>query len=199
MSNVEKRLAKTELWVYRLVISVSFVLIVVAILYFHSKIKKNELKKQLMEAEHDKIRLNLQRQKDELQFMREREENEKLERARLQQKLEYYKRLNEITIPVLMQNRTQSGSLHFTDYDWKMVRDNTNACFDDFTGRLKEKYPQLSEEEIDFCCLVKMELPISLLSEIYHIAKGSISRKKMRLKEKIGVENQSFDDFISRF
>lgn len=29
-----------------------------------------------------------------------------------------------------------------------------------------------------------MELPLAVLAEIYHIAKGSISRKKMRLKEK---------------
>ena len=199
VSKVAHRLALAELQIYRLLIAASFILIVAAVWYYHSKMKKNELKKRLMEAEHEKIRLNLQRQKDELQFMKEREENERLEKVHLQQKLDYYKRLNEITIPVLMQNRTQGGALHFSANDWKMVRDNTNACFDDFTGRLKEKYPQLSEEEIDFCCLVKMELPISLLSEIYHIAKGSISRKKMRLKEKVGVENQSFDEFIYQF
>lgn len=78
-----------------------------------------------------------------------------------------------------------------------IIRNNTNACFDHFTERLKELYPQLTEEEINFCCLVKMELPLSVLAEIYHIAKGSISRKKMRLKEKIGIENMSFDEFIA--
>lgn len=44
-----------------------------------------------------------------------------------------------------------------------------------------------------------MSLPLSLLAEIYHIAKGSISRKKMRLKEKLGVEQGSFDEFIDSF
>ena len=40
---------------------------------------------------------------------------------------------------------------------------------------------------------------MSSLSEIYHIAKASISRKKMRLKEKMKIENSSFDEFISVF
>mgnify|MGYP004714153703 CR=1 FL=1 len=39
---------------------------------------------------------------------------------------------------------------------------------------------------------------MSLLSEIYHIAKGSISRRKMRLKEKMHIENSSFDEFYHR-
>ena len=89
--------------------------------------------------------------------------------------------------------------MHLTDDEWHIIVKNTDACFDAFTVRLSERYPQLSTEEIHFCCLVKMELSITLLSEIYHIAKGSISRKKMRLKEKMGIENMSFDEFISQF
>ena len=36
-------------------------------------------------------------------------------------------------------------------------------------------------------------------SEVYHIAKGSISRKKMRLKEKMHIEDTTLDDFIRQF
>ena len=60
-------------------------------------------------------------------------------------------------------------------------------------------YPQLTLEEVRFACLLKMEFSLSLLSEIYHIAKGSISRKKMRLKEKMQIENMTLDDFIKQF
>jgi len=65
--------------------------------------------------------------------------------------------------------------------------------------RLKNAYPELTVEEIRFACLLKMEFSLSLLSEIYHIAKGSISRKKMRLKEKMKIENMTLDDFIKQF
>ena len=44
-----------------------------------------------------------------------------------------------------------------------------------------------------------MELPLAVLADIYHIAKGSISRRKMRLKEKLGVADGSFDEFIAGF
>lgn len=85
------------------------------------------------------------------------------------------------------------------EQEWDIIQQNTDTCFDGFTRRLKECYPQLTEEELRFCCLVKMDLPMSLLSEIYHIAKGSISRRKMRLKEKMHIENSSFDEFITAF
>lgn len=98
-----------------------------------------------------------------------------------------------------MRSRNQAGALHLSPEDWQTLRNNTDACFDNFTRRLKTAYPQLSDEEIDFCCLVKMELPLAILAEIYHIAKGSISRKKMRLKEKIGITDVSFDDFVASF
>lgn len=199
IESVEKQLAGTELFIYRMLI-VSFVVSMGFIgYYFRTRFHKIKLKRQLMETEHERIRLDLERRESELRYMKEREEKEKLEMARLNQKLDYYKRLNEITIPILMQDQSRSGSLHFKESDWAMVRNNTNACFENFTERLKQQYPQLNEEEINFCCLVKMELSIALLSEIYHIAKGSISRKKMRLKEKMSVENQSFDDFIASF
>ena len=98
-----------------------------------------------------------------------------------------------------MRSRTATGALHLSADDWQTLRNNTDACFDGFTRRLKAAWPQLNDEEIDFCCLVKMELPLAVLAEIYHIAKGSISRKKMRLKEKIGITDISFDEFVAGF
>lgn len=44
-----------------------------------------------------------------------------------------------------------------------------------------------------------MNLPLAQLAEIYHIAKGSISRRKMRLKEKMNIAGRSFDEFLADF
>ena len=89
--------------------------------------------------------------------------------------------------------------MHLKKEEWDIIMQNTDACFNDFTLRLKNTYPQLTLEEVRFACLLKMELSLSLLSEVYHIAKGSISRKKMRLKEKMQIENTTLDDFIKQF
>ena len=145
------------------------------------------------------MQAQLSRQEMEIRYLKEQEAKEQLENAQLTQKIEYFKQLNEITIPLLMRSRNQAGALHLSQEDWQTLRNNTDACFDYFTRRLRTTYPQLTDEEIDFCCLVKMELPLAILAEIYHIAKGSISRKKMRLKEKIGITDTSFDEFVTGF
>ena len=194
---VEKNLSDKEVLLHRVVVFFAIIILASFLFYYRIKQNKNKLKIQLLRTEQERNQSDLKRKEAEIQYLKEKEEKETIALARLNQRLEYFKQLNEITIPILMQNRNKAGALHLQENDWTIIRNNTNACFDHFTERLKKLYPQLTEEEINFCCLVKMELPLSVLAEIYHIAKGSISRKKMRLKEKIGIENMSFDEFIA--
>lgn len=194
---VEKNLSDKEVLLHRVVAFFAIIILASFLFYYRIKQNKNKLKIQLLRTEQERNQSDLKRKEAEIQYLKEKEEKETIALARLNQRLEYFKQLNEITIPILMQNRNKAGALHLQENDWTIIRNNTNACFDHFTERLKKLYPQLTEEEINFCCLVKMELPLSVLAEIYHIAKGSISRKKMRLKEKIGIENMSFDEFIA--
>lgn len=194
---VEKNLSDKEVLLHRVVAFFAIIILASFLFYYRIKQNKNKLKIQLLRTEQERNQSDLKRKEAEIQYLKEKEEKETIALARLNQRLEYFKQLNEISIPILMQNRNKAGALHLQENDWTIIRNNTNACFDHFTERLKELYPQLTEEEINFCCLVKMELPLSVLAEIYHIAKGSISRKKMRLKEKIGIENMSFDEFIA--
>lgn len=194
---VEKNLSDKEVLLHRVIAFFAIIILASFLFYYRIKQNKNKLKIQLLRTEQERNQSDLKRKEAEIQYLKEKEEKETIALARLNQRLEYFKQLNEITIPILMQNRNKAGALHLQENDWTIIRNNTNACFDHFTERLKELYPQLTEEEINFCCLVKMELPLSVLAEIYHIAKGSISRKKMRLKEKIGIENMSFDEFIA--
>lgn len=188
----EHQLTRRMLQVYRLAAAVGLLVILWGAYYIYTRRRQARLNRDLMQA-------RLSQQEMEIRYLREQEAKEQLENAQLTQRLEYFKQLNEITIPLLMRSRNRTGALHLTPEDWQTLRNNTDACFDGFTRRLKEAYPQLNEEETDFCCLVKMELPLAILAEIYHIAKGSISRKKMRLKEKIGVTDVSFDDFVAGF
>ena len=141
----------------------------------------------------------LKRKEAEVALAHEQEKLKQQEIDRLNKSVAYYRQLNAITLPSLLRKRNSQGALHLTEEEWNIIRQNTDTCFDGFTRRLKECYPQLTEEELRFCCLVKMDLPMSLLSEIYHSAKGSISRRKMRLKEKMHIENSSFDEFITAF
>ena len=195
----ERLLNIRVLQVYRLGATLLIVLVLVGLFYIYIKRRQARLMLHLAQTERAKVEENLLRREAELRFLKEQENSERLEKARLEQRIDYFRRLNEITIPLLMQHRNKAGALHFSEHDWFTLRQNTDACFDQFTARLKAAFPQLTDDEINFCCLVKMELSLAVLSEIYHIAKGSISRKKMRLKEKIGIQELSFDEWIANF
>ena len=174
--NIE--LSEHELSYYRLAILLSFILLSGTSLVFRIKQSKKKV---------------------EIKYLQEKHDREAIEIESLNQSVEYYKRLNALTVPILMKSQNSQGAMHMKKEEWDIIIQNTNACFNDFTLRLEKAYPQLTLEEIRFACLLKMEFSLSLLSEIYHIAKGSISRKKMRLKEKMQIENMTLDDFIKQF
>lgn len=199
IERMNAELAHMELTFYRLATALSLVLVVSASLIFHFKHSKRKVEVALKEKELAVARLQNSRWESEVKYLREKHEREVAEIESLNQTLEYYKRLNALTVPILMKSRNSQGSVHLQEEEWDIIVQNADACFNHFTHRLKEAFPDLTEEEIRFICLLKMEFPIASLSEVYHIAKGSISRKKMRLKEKMHIEDTTLDDFIRQF
>lgn len=86
--------------------------------------------------------------------------------------------------------------------EWEDIRQTIDKSYDNFTQRLKQRFPDLSEKDINFCCLVKIGVSIKDLSDIYCISRTSISRKKQRVKkEKLGLtaEDETLDSFLRHF
>ncbi|HAC20832.1 MAG TPA: hypothetical protein DCF91_01880 [Porphyromonadaceae bacterium] len=171
-------------------------MLLILMFYRNRKIK---LESSVREKKIKLAELELERQSMENQLLREQTEKEQLLARDMIMKAEYYKRLNMISIPILSAPKDKQGFIFLGKKEWDVIENNTNACFDHFTKRLREKYPQMSDEEIRFCCLIKMELPLDLLSAIYHIEKNSISKRKGRLRDKLGVTDQTLDDYIKHF
>ncbi|MGL5545861.1 MAG: hypothetical protein ACRDCS_02530, partial [Tannerellaceae bacterium] len=182
-------------------ISTAFLLVgvfLLLILMFYRN-RKIKLESSVREKKMKLAELELERQSMENQLLREQTEKEQLLARDMIMKAEYYKRLNMISIPILSAPKDKQGFIFLGKKEWDVIENNTNACFDHFTKRLREKYPHMSEDEIRFCCLIKMELPLDLLSAIYHIEKNSISKRKGRLRDKLGVTDQTLDDYIKHF
>ena len=199
IAQMNMELSEQELSYYRLAIILSFVLLLGVSVIFRIKQAKKKVEVSLKEKELTMVRLQNNQWETEVKYLQERRDREALEVESLNQRIEYYKRLNALTVPILMKRQNSQGAMHLKKEEWDIIMQNTDACFDNFTLRLKNAYTQLTLEEIRFACLLKMEFSLSLLSEVYHIAKGSISRKKMRLKEKMQIENVTLDDFIKQF
>lgn len=198
-NKAEMETAHHKLIFYRMAVALGLVILVLLLLLHRIRTHKQKLAEELKESQWLRMEESLKRKEAEVALAHEQERLKQQEIDRLHKSVEYYRQLNAITLPSLLRKRNSQGALHLTEDEWDIIQQNTDTCFDRFTTRLKEHYPQLTEEELRFCCLVKMDLPLSLLSEIYHIAKGSISRRKMRLKEKMRIENSSFDEFIAGF
>ena len=196
---INMELAEQKLAYYKLAVSLFLILGVGILIVYRVKRAKRKIEVTLKEKEEIMVDLQNSRCEAEHRYQQEKDDREALEVESLNQRTEYYKRLNALTVPILIKSQNSQGFMHLKKEDWDIIVQNTNACFNNFTYRLKEAFPQLTSEEVHFICLLKMELPLSLLSDVYHIAKGSISRKKMRLKEKMKIENMTLDDFIRQF
>ena len=94
----------------------------------------------------------------------------------------------------------ESGHIHLSDADWKDLRLMLDSTYPDFTQKLRKSFPSLTEKDINFCCLVKINMSLQSLADIYCISGNSVSRRKLRLKEKFGIgKDESLTRFLNRF
>lgn len=60
----------------------------------------------------------------------------------------------------------------------------------------------LTDADITFCALLKQEVSIQDLANLYCVSKAAISKRKLRIKvDKIGIEDRacSLDEFLAAF
>lgn len=136
-------------------------------------------------------------QAEELVALREKE-------AQLRESL--FRRMKSFhKIPSLEENREETDShrrIALSEEDWEEIRQTLDKSYDNFTQRLRQNFPSLSEKEVNFCCLVKIGVSIKDLSDIYCISRTSVSRKKQRVKkDKFGLtaEDETLDSFLRHF
>ncbi len=89
-------------------------------------------------------------------------------------------------IPFLRQLHLKPAYLNDTELnDICKITDN---IFHHFTQRLSKEISSLSEHEIILCCLIKLRYSITEIAVFLNIAPTSVSRSKLRIKNKIYAE-----------
>ena len=89
-------------------------------------------------------------------------------------------------IPFLRQLHLKPAYLNDTELnDICKITDN---IFHHFTQRLSKEISSLSEHEIILCCLIKLRFSITEIAVFLNIAPTSVSRSKLRIKNKIYAE-----------
>ena len=173
-----------------LVLALSLLIASGIILFQRKKRKEMEIRQIMVEKENQ-----LLRQAEELSQLREKASTLREELIR---KMDVFKK-----VPSLQEEPVEDRqSISLTKEDWKEIKSLLDSQYDQFTTRLKKAVPELNTSDIQFCCLLKVNISMQDLANIYHINKESVSRRKQRIKAKIGaglLKESTLDEFIQRF
>lgn len=183
-----------ELWMLGIVtalLGVGFI-----VFFFYQKEKKKRLQKENL----------LLHQEAELSGLREKEirlQNKEAElREALFRRIVFFRKLPSLHNDESQDEVTSSRKIVVTDAEWIEVISVVNEAFDHFAARLEQTYPSLNNKDIGFCCLVKINVNMQDLSDIYCVSKAAITKRKYRIKtDKLGImdENVSLDSFLKAF
>ena len=184
-----------------LILLLTFILsmIVTAFLYYLQYKKKEEMKRILQqESERLKQENKLLKQAEELSVLREKAS---MLREELLRKMEVFKKLPSLDNDT-EEDKNSNRQISLTENEWREIRVVLDSNYDHFTTRLKQKFPTLSIADINFCCLIKINVSLHDMSNIYCISRNSVSKKKLRMKEKLGItsdEGISLDEYMQKY
>ena len=88
---------------------------------------------------------------------------------------------------------------------WQEIKEKIDLLFDNYTKRLCHQIPSLTDGDIQICCLIKLRLSNGDIANMLAISPTSVSKRKLRLKERIVQEigslgeNQSLDLWLMEY
>lgn len=192
------KIEKQRQKIVALSLGLSVILILFAF-YFVWQRRKRQVAQWLLQEKTTRLEQaqQLLAQAEELAFLREKE-------SQLRESL--FRRMKSFhKIPSLEESREEKEDclrIDLSEEEWKDIRQTVDKSYDNFTRRLQQRFPSLSEKDVNFCCLVKIGVSIKDLSDIYCISRTSVSRKKQRMKkDKLGLtaEDETLDSFLRHF
>ena len=145
----------------------------------------------------------LLKQQEELSALREKEALLREQDARMREEL--FKRMKvfdkiPLTEKELPEGGKDGGHINLFETDWAEIRLMLDSTYQNFTRKLKQDFPDLTERDINLCCLIKINVGLQSLADIYCISKNSVSRRKLRMKDKMRIEEgKTLDEFLRNY
>lgn len=88
------------------------------------------------------------------------------------------------------------NKLKIGDDNWNQLFIKFKLAEREFFSKFMAKYPQLTQNDLEFCALIRMGFSFKNIAQILNISHSSVSTKKYRLMKKLGLDRQKID-FIS--
>lgn len=80
---------------------------------------------------------------------------------------------------------------------WQNLSIKFDLIYPGFVENLKKNYPRLTQNDVQFCMLIKLNIPLKDIASIFNITMPGIYKKKYRLEEKLNLKEN--DDSLQQF
>ena len=122
-----------------------------------------------------------------------------MKNASLSSHQELEERVRELTAELVDNHefiwKLRENPLYLEVDGWKRLEEVTNKIYKNYTLRLKADFPLLTELDIQFCMLLKLQFTISQIASITAVSSSSVSVQKNRLKKRLlQTSPHLFDD-----
>lgn len=183
---------------------VLLLVIVFSFLYFFLK-RINKRDKQLLKTKEELFAvLEEQKKLKEQQFENDIEHKESQLSAITLQMLQKNELLEEIKSIIHKKEDTTEKQLskvihnHFTqDNNWNDFDKYFESVNKNFYNKLKQKYPDISSNDLKICALIKLNLSIKEMASILNISPDSVKTARYRLRKKLQLTTEdNLTEFI---
>ena len=77
---------------------------------------------------------------------------------------------------------TKDEEIKITDEVWKEIEKLLDCYGNGMVRKLRQQYPDLKEEDIQLCMLLRLKLNNAVISNIYNVSVAAVKKRKLRLK-----------------
>lgn len=200
--SAEKEVSKLTNYLLGLLLVVLIVVFTILI-FFLKRINKRD--KQLLKTKEELVNL-MEDQKllKEQQFQNDIEFKESQLSAVTIQMLEKNELLDEIKTILNKKEPTSEKEIKkivskytIQDNNWKDFDNYFESVNKNFYTRLKQKYPEISSNDLKICALIKLNLSIKEMASILNISPDSVKTARHRLRKKLQLNTEeNLTDFI---
>ncbi|MDY3268495.1 MAG: hypothetical protein SOX26_13575, partial [Phocaeicola sp.] len=192
------RIKRQEQQLLLLVLLLVIAILIIIYIYYYLRVKRERIITS-MKIQQDKMEKESKILKYHNELLKKETEIVIL-RESLFRRLSFYRKL-----PSLAKDKDvieKGKKIIITEDEWHEIKQTVDTSFDNFSFRLEKAYPLLTTKDILFCCLVKLNVNMQDLSDIYCVSKAAISKRKFRIKtEKLNIEDEniSLDQYLKDF
>lgn len=181
----------------RLIVILFLVSIIVFILIIFRR--RNKEKKQIIRdlEEKNKIETELKEvqaaQADWLKRIVKQQQNEWMDLSRENEEI----RRSISTVDIVARyediGNTNNSRKTADQFHWKNMMLRFNLVYPEFIDNLNKRFPKLTNTEIQFCMLIKINIPLSNIASIFDVSMPTLNKRKHKLEEKLSISREDDD------